>query len=91
MYDSIIIGGGPAGLTAAIYLGRAKRKAVVIEKIFAGGQAGVLPVIENYPGYENVSGYELIKKMTAQAKCFGAEFISGEATRIEKTADGYAV
>lgn len=91
MYDSIIIGGGPAGLTAAIYLGRAKRKAVVVEKIFAGGQAGVLPTIENYPGFESVSGYELIEKMTAQAKSFGAEFVSGEVVAIEKTDGGYSV
>ncbi len=91
MYDSIIIGGGPAGLTAAIYLGRAKRKTIVVEKIFAGGQAGVLPTIENYPGAEKISGYELIERMTVQAKSFGVEFVSGEVVAVEKAENSYTV
>ena len=88
MFDSIIIGGGPPGLTEAIYLARAKRRVAVVERLFAGGQAGVLSVIENYPGFGRVSGYELIDGMTKQATGFGAEFIAGEAVAIERAADG---
>lgn len=68
MYDAIVIGGGPAGLTAAIYLGRANRKTVVLEPVPAGGQAGVINDIVNYPGFVSVSGYELIDNMMKQAK-----------------------
>ncbi len=86
MYDAIVIGGGPAGLTAAIYLGRANRKTVVLEPVPAGGQAGVINDIVNYPGFVSVSGYELIGNMMKQAKAFGCEIVYSGAKSVDATA-----
>ena len=86
MYDAIVIGGGPAGLTAAIYLGRANRKTVVLEPVPAGGQAGVINDIVNYPGFVSVSGYELIDNMMKQAKAFGCEIVYSGAKSVDATA-----
>lgn len=72
-YDTIIIGGGPAGLSAAIYSARAGKSTLLLEKLFGGGQAGVLTNIENYPGFENISGYELLVRMREQAEKLGCE------------------
>jgi thioredoxin reductase (NADPH) len=58
-YDVIIIGSGPAGLTAALYLGRAGQKCVVLEKDFVGGYTAKIAHIENYPGYEAINGMDL--------------------------------
>ncbi len=74
MYDVIIIGGGPAGLSAGIYAGRARLKTVIVEKLMPGGQAAVTDFIENYPGFsEGVTGSELVMKMQEQAEKFGCE------------------
>ena len=86
MYDAIIIGGGPAGLTAAIYLGRANRKTVVLEPVPAGGQAGIINDIVNYPGFASVSGYELIDNMMKQAKAFGCEILYSGAKSVDAAA-----
>jgi len=87
-YDLIIIGAGPAGMTAALYAGRSGLKALVIEKLFPGGQAATTFWVDNYPGFENgVSGGELMYKFEAQAKRFGAEFITGEVTALELDGD----
>ncbi|MDA8405225.1 MAG: thioredoxin-disulfide reductase [Desulfobacteraceae bacterium] len=73
-YDLVIIGGGPAGLTAAIYAARARLKVVILEKSAPGGQILVTDWIENYPGFpEGLAGADLVEKMTAQARRFGAE------------------
>ncbi len=73
-YDIIIIGGGPAGLTAALYCGRARMKTLLLEKATAGGQAATTDLIENYPGFpDGIGGYELTEKMKQQALRFGAE------------------
>ncbi len=77
-YDIAIIGGGPAGYTAAIYAGRAGYTSVVIEKAGPGGQMAVTSSIENYPGFEMVDGFELAYKMKAQAEAFGAQSVIGE-------------
>lgn len=83
LYDVMIIGGGPAGLSAAIYLARAKYKVLVIEKEKFGGQITITSEIVNYPGIESTSGKELTDAMRYQAEDFGAEFILGEVTKIE--------
>ncbi len=74
-YDAIIIGSGPAGLTAAIYLGRAGQKAVILEKDFPGGYTAKIAEIENYPGHEHISGFELTSIMQRQAEKFGAKIV----------------
>ncbi len=77
-YDVVIIGGGPAGLTAAIYAGRGLLKTLVIEKLMTGGQATVTHQIDNYPGFpDGISGPELMERFEKQARRFGAEFTSG--------------
>lgn len=83
VYDVIIIGGGPAGLTAAIYTSRARLSTVLIEKLGTGGQAAVTDKVENYPGFMGgVSGPELVHNMEEQAKSFGMITLFGEVTRI---------
>ena len=79
-YDIAVIGGGPAGYTAALYASRAGRTVVLFEKGSAGGQMGVTSTIENYPGYESVDGFTLAVKMEAQARAAGAEIVSAEVT-----------
>lgn len=66
-YDIIIIGAGPGGLTAGIYAGRQGTKNLIIDKDIAGGLGREVPAMENYPGYDNISGLELVEKMKAQA------------------------
>lgn len=73
IYDIAIIGEGPAGMTAAIYATRAGLSAIVLERMFPGGQMGETPEIDNYPGFESISGFELSDKMAQQAKNLGAE------------------
>lgn len=72
-YDVIIIGGGIAGLTAAIYLQRANKKTLVLEAKMYGGQIVTTPDIENYPGFEHISGFDLSMNLVNQAKNLGAE------------------
>jgi len=86
-YELIIIGGGPAGLTAGIYAGREKIKTLLIEKAAPGGQIALSEKIENYPGFpEGLSGLELVQKMEEQAKKFGLEIISGEVKKLKVSA-----
>lgn len=87
LYDVIIIGGGPAGLTAAIYLARAKYRVLVLEKDQLGGQITITDEVVNYPGIERTSGKALTDIMKQQAENFGAEFNFGEVTSVDITGD----
>lgn len=82
-YDIIIIGGGPAGLTAAIYALRANKKVLIIEKSTFGGQMTYSPKIENYPGFSDISGNELGDKMVEHALSLGVDVEIAEALKIE--------
>lgn len=86
LYDVIVVGGGPAGLSAAIYLGRAKYRVLVMEKERFGGQITITAEIVNYPGVEKTSGKALTDRMRLQAEAFGAEFVLAEAAEL--TLDG---
>ena len=81
-YEIIIIGGGPAGLTAGIYASRARRKTVLLEKHGTGGQMALTWEVENYPGVEKISGYDLGQIMERQARGFGLEIRSLEVTGV---------
>ena len=82
-YDLVIIGGGPGGLSAAIYAMRAALKTVLIEKGVLGGQLNQSDAVENYPGFENISGSELSMKFAQHARVYGIEEFNDEATVIE--------
>lgn len=83
IYDLIIIGGGPAGLSAGVYAGRAKLKTIIIEKGNAGGQAATTSEIVNYPGIRKTSGPELIQEMKLQNEDFGVEFVKTDVTDVD--------
>jgi thioredoxin reductase (NADPH) len=87
MYDIIILGSGPAGLTAAIYCGRANKNTLVMGGDTLGGQTASIATLENYPGW-NGTGFELIEFMKKQAESFGAKIKMKSAARIENGADG---
>ena len=90
-YDLVIIGAGPAGLTAGLYAGRSRLRTVVIESMMPGGQAATTDVLENYPGTGSVSGAELAQRMLEQMKEFGAELTQKEVTGVTREGDGFAV
>ena len=84
IYDVIIVGGGPSGMSAAIYASRARLKTLLIEKAGCGGQIAITDHLENYPGFEEgINGFELAMKMEKQARTFGCEIVYGEASFIE--------
>ncbi len=89
-YDVVIVGAGPAGLTAAIYCLRRDLKTVNISKA-VGGQAAIAAEVQNWPGEESIGGFELMQKTQRQAEKLGAKFVSDEVTSIEKSADGFIV
>ncbi|HZK83692.1 MAG TPA: FAD-dependent oxidoreductase [Desulfosporosinus sp.] len=86
-YDLIIIGGGPAGLTAAIYGGRAKLRTLVINKGAVGGLVNTTREIVNYPGYAQISGPDLMKDFKKHADCFGVEFSRDEVVSVNFSQD----
>lgn len=90
-YDTIIIGGGPGGLSAAIYAARGDLKTAVFEKSLVGGQINVTFEVENYPGIpEILSGFELSDRFKQQADKFGTEFIDEEIIKVDfESKDGY--
>src|SRR5690554_4257902 len=91
IYDSVIIGAGPAGLTAAIYLLRSNLKVAIIEEAVPGGQMGNTYKIDNYPGFESVDGFTLATNMYMQVMNLGAEHIADKAVEITKTEHGFDV
>ena len=86
-YDAIIVGGGPAGLSAAIYMARARFHVLVIEKEKMGGQITITSEVVNYPGVYKTDGEALTREMVRQAEAFGAEFLTAEVKSLSLTAD----
>ena len=87
LYDVVVIGGGPAGLTAALYLARAKYRVVVVEKENFGGQITITHEVVNYPGVGKTSGKALTETMRKQAEAFGAEFMLAEVEALDMEGD----
>jgi len=87
-YDLIIIGAGPAGMTAALYAGRSMLRAVVLERGISGGELLNTEIIEDYPGFEHIEGWDLAQKFESHAKKFGAEFVQETVITLEKLDDG---
>ena len=87
MLECLVIGGGPAGLLAAVYLGRYRRTVQVID---AGeSRAAKIPESHNYPGFFGIAGPELLRRLNAQARQYGAEFVTGQVTLLHKRGDTF--
>jgi thioredoxin reductase (NADPH) len=90
-HDVVIVGAGPAGLTAAIYAGRSRLDTVVLEAMMPGGTAAITEEIENYPGAGTIGGAELVTKMVEQAEAFGAKIETGDVTALEVESDAVLI
>ena len=83
LFDLVIIGGGPGGLTAGLYAMRAALKTVLIEKGLPGGQINLTKDVENYPGFENIMGFDLAQKFLLHAQAYGLEVRQAEVAAVE--------
>ncbi|MDA8104084.1 MAG: FAD-dependent oxidoreductase, partial [Nitrospiraceae bacterium] len=90
-YEVIIVGGGPAGLTAGLYCKRAALNAVLFEKGLVGGQIAISKEVENYPGLEGITGFDLAEKMVRHAKSFGLPVIQEEVSEVQAGTDLHSV
>ncbi len=91
-YDVVVIGGGPAGLTAGIYAGRGQLKTVILEKGLPGGQIAQTEEVENYPGFdEGITGPELSERMVRQAEKFGADIVMDEVDSLRKEGEHFVM
>lgn len=91
MLDILIVGGGPAGLTSALYAARAGKSVAVCEKGSVGGQIVFSPLVENYPGIAHISGEDLAALLSAQVEALGVTIRYDEVTSVAKTAEGFDV
>lgn len=91
IYDVVIVGGGPGGLTAGIYAMRAALKTLLVEKAVAGGQVAMSDGVENYPGFESITGYELSQKFLQHAQSYGIEYVQEEVVAVEPGLDFHSV
>ena len=87
MHDLIILGAGPAGLTAGIYAARGGLDAVIVEPKAVGGQAALTAEIENYPGFANVNGFELVSAMQSQCEALGVTFVYDAPAKLSLSGD----
>ncbi len=90
-YDVVIVGGGPGGLAAGIYAMRAALNTILIEKGVAGGQVAVSDSVENYPGFDKISGYELSQKFLHHAQSYGMEVLQEEVVAVEPGLEFHSV
>ena len=91
IYDLIIVGGGPGGLTAGLYARRAALNTALVEKGLPGGQINITEGVENYPGFESISGFDLSQKFLLHAKSYGLEIIQQEVAEVEPGLDFHTV
>jgi thioredoxin reductase (NADPH) len=91
LYDVVIVGGGPGGLSAGIYAMRAALKTILIEKGAAGGQVAMSDAVENYPGFEQITGYDLSQKFLQHARSYGMELVQEEVVAVEPGLDLHTV
>src|SRR5512139_1719378 len=91
IFDIIIVGGGPAGLAAGIYCQRAALKTVLFEKGLLGGQIAISKDVENYPGVEGITGFDLAEKMLGHARHFGLNVLQQEVAEVTAGPDLHSV
>src|SRR3990167_5899858 len=92
LYDTVIIGGGGSGLTAALYASRARLSTLLLEKLTPGGQIALTDLVENYPGFpEGILGPEISQRMEEQAKKYGTEIKYEEVKSISKKEGGFEI